>query len=228
MNTKEERTAGPSGDKSSAAKANEKPNEKVAEKPNEKPHDMSHGGNGHVGNGKAAAARTPDRSPNDKAKTPPSGVPAISASKPDPKPEARPDPRPDPKPDPKVEAKPPTPAPAPAPAPRAAVAAATDAVDVTVLPPPDELPDGDPDAPAPPPGVAPDGDARSLRRIRPGSPALFALVYRAGDALVINRGEVGRRGTWRAVSYPSPAAASNAYAQTCSELTSEGFTDFHR
>jgi hypothetical protein len=86
---------------------------------------------------------------------------------------------------------------------------------------PDDVAPGDPDAPCPPPGPAPAGNARSMR-----SPAgEFALVYLQGTRLVVRAGVVGRRGRWRAVDYPTRAAASHAYANECSRLATEGYVD---
>ena len=121
----------------------------------------------------------------------------------------------------------PEPAPAPAPAPVAAPApAAPVAAAATELPDPKDIHPGDPDASEPPPGVVPAGDSRSMRR-GSGPTEEFALVYRRKSFLVTRVGVVGRRGTWRVVDYPSTGSASHAYAQECSRLVTEGYTDYH-
>ncbi|MBK7534719.1 MAG: hypothetical protein IPI49_04935 [Myxococcales bacterium] len=93
--------------------------------------------------------------------------------------------------------------------------------DLLVLPSPRLLPAGAPAAPAPAPGRVPAGDSRSLRR-----GALFALVYRMHCFVVTRHGHVGQQGHWSAVQYPTPAAASHAYARSCSHWVSEGFSDY--
>ncbi len=89
------------------------------------------------------------------------------------------------------------------------------------LPSPRQLPSGAPTDAAPPPGLVPRGDSRSLRR-----GALFALIYRAHCFVVTRHGKVGQQGHWSAVEYPTPAAASHAYARGCSHWVSEGFSDY--
>lgn len=89
------------------------------------------------------------------------------------------------------------------------------------LPSPRQLPSGAPTDAAPPPGLVPRGDSRSLRR-----GALFALIYRSHCFVVTRHGKVGQQGHWSAVEYPTPAAASHAYARGCSHWVSEGFSDY--
>ncbi|MEZ4364166.1 MAG: hypothetical protein R3B48_28590 [Kofleriaceae bacterium] len=93
--------------------------------------------------------------------------------------------------------------------------------DLFSLPDPRSLPSGAPTAPARPPGLVPPGDSRSLRR---GD--LFALVYRTRSFVVTRHGRLGQLGHWSAVEYPTPSAASNAYARACSHWVSEGFLDY--
>ncbi len=92
---------------------------------------------------------------------------------------------------------------------------------LTALPSPRQLPTGAPTDLAPPPGLVPRGDSRSLRRGE-----LFALVYRVHSFVVTRHGHVGQLGHWSAVEYPTPAAASHAYARGCSHWVSEGFSDY--
>ncbi len=92
---------------------------------------------------------------------------------------------------------------------------------LTALPSPRELPTGLPRQPAPPPGLVPRGDSRSLRR---GD--LYALVYRVHCFVITRHGHVGQLGHWSAVEYPTPAAASHAYARGASHWVSEGFSDY--
>jgi hypothetical protein len=125
-------------------------------------------------------------------------------------------------------AKPAAPAPAPAPAP--VVAAAPKPAEplgpiYEPLPKPKDIPVEDPEMSAPPPGLVPRGDSRSMRR-REGSVEEFVLIYRFQNAVVSRAGVVGKRGRWKVVEYPTMASASHAYAQECSRLTSQGFTDF--
>lgn len=122
----------------------------------------------------------------------------------------------------KVEAAP-TPAPTPAPAPAPTPVAKDDGA-VVLLP-----PDGidlsvSPESPAPAPGIAPAGDARSLRRASGGAEE-FCLIYRHRSYLIRRQGKVGTVGEWSITEYPSIGAAAHAYAQECSELTGEGFSD---
>jgi hypothetical protein len=93
--------------------------------------------------------------------------------------------------------------------------------DLELLPSPRHLPQGDPGDPAPAPGRVPSGDSRSLRR---GN--LFALVFRVHCFVVTRHGYLGQRGYWSAVEYPTPSAASHAYARGCSHWVSEGFLDY--
>ena len=90
---------------------------------------------------------------------------------------------------------------------------------------PDQIDRGDAESTAPPPRRAPSGDCRSLQRLRPGAPALFALVYRHGSSLVMRSGTIGRQGQWRVVDYPTPAAASRAYAREVGVFVEDGYTD---
>jgi hypothetical protein len=90
---------------------------------------------------------------------------------------------------------------------------------------PDAIERGDAEASAPPPGPAPAGDARSLQRLRAGAPALFALIYRHGASLVMRSGTIGRQGQWRVVDYPTPAAASRAYAREVGVFVDDGYVD---
>lgn len=93
------------------------------------------------------------------------------------------------------------------------------------LPPPDDLPTGDPEAPAAPPGAARFGDVRSMRgRGRDGA-CWFALVYCAGSVLVMASGRVGERGIWFPTSYASVAAAQRAYTEVCASLVDDGYDD---
>jgi hypothetical protein len=108
--------------------------------------------------------------------------------------------------------------------------AASAAVDVgsaeapTRMPGPREIPGGEPGDPAPPPGHVPPGDSRSMRRR--ADRYEFALVYRIQTYVISRFGEVGTRGQWRVVEYPTSAAASHAYAKECSRFVSEGFSDY--
>ncbi len=86
------------------------------------------------------------------------------------------------------------------------------------MPGPDQLPGGAPDDPAPAPGHVPPGDACSLRR-----GGEFALVYRIGTVVIGRFGVVGTRGQWRTVEYPSPAAASRAFADEAARLQADGY-----
>jgi len=90
---------------------------------------------------------------------------------------------------------------------------------------PDAIAPGDPDAPAPPPGRASPGDCRSLRRVQPGIPGAFALVYRHGTTLVSRKGPIGCAGEWRTVTYPTSWAASSAYAREVAWLVADGYAD---
>jgi hypothetical protein len=97
-----------------------------------------------------------------------------------------------------------------------------DAVEApTHMPGPRHIPVGNPDDHAAPPGRVGPGDSRSLRRARE-----FALIYRRDNAVITRFGEVGTRGQWRVVEYPTVAAASHAYARECSRFVSEGFSDY--
>ena len=132
-------------------------------------------------------------------------------------------------------------APAPAPAPAVAdpspitappnaetVVAPTSADGLPILPlmpPPSEVPEGNPDDPAAPPGQVPPGDSRSMRRHATDGEE-FVLVYRVANIVVSRWGPVGRRGQWRVVEYPTTTYASNAYARECSRWVSEGFSDY--
>lgn len=111
-------------------------------------------------------------------------------------------------------------APAPEHAPVAAISSA-EIPALTALPSPRQLPTGAPTELAPPPGLVPRGDSRSLRRGE-----LFALVYRVHSFVVTRHGHTGQLGHWSAVEYPTPAAASHAYARGCSHWVSEGFSDY--
>lgn len=79
----------------------------------------------------------------------------------------------------------------------------------------------DPETAAPAPLRAPRGDARSFRRA-----AEFCFIYRHKQFLVRRQGKVGKLGEWSVMEYPSKGAAAHAYAETCSDLTSDGFADF--
>jgi hypothetical protein len=105
--------------------------------------------------------------------------------------------------------------------PPAAAIAPAEIPALTALPSPRQLPTGAPTDPAPPPGLVPRGDSRSLRRGE-----LFALVYRVHSFVVTRHGHAGQLGHWSAVEYPTPAAASHAYARGCSHWVSEGFSDY--
>ena len=89
------------------------------------------------------------------------------------------------------------------------------------MPPPREIPGGNPDDPAPAPGTVPPGDSRSLRR---GNE--FALIYRIGSSVISRFGTVGKRGQWRVVEYPTSVSAGTGYAKECSRFVSEGFSDY--
>src|SRR5258706_418385 len=78
--------------------------------------------------------------------------------------------------------------------------------------------------PARPPGAVPSGDSRSMRRRTDHYE--FALVYRIQTFVISRTGEVGKRGQWRVVEYPTPSSASHAYAKECSRFVSEGFSDY--
>lgn len=109
----------------------------------------------------------------------------------------------------------------------AATGAAVDvgaAEDPTRMPGPREIPTGSPDEPAPPPGRVPPGDSRSLRRRTERHE--FVLIYRIQTHVISRIGEVGTRGQWRVVEYPTQASASHAYAKQCSRFVSEGFSDY--
>ncbi|MGE0872758.1 MAG: hypothetical protein AB7P03_29660 [Kofleriaceae bacterium] len=92
---------------------------------------------------------------------------------------------------------------------------------MTLMPGPREIPAGAPGDPADPPGLVPPGDSRSLRR---GDQ--FALIYRVQTFVISRFGNVGTRGQWRVVEYPTSAAASHAYAQETSRFVGEGFSDY--
>jgi hypothetical protein len=92
------------------------------------------------------------------------------------------------------------------------------------MPGPREIPGGNPDDPAAPPGFVPSGDSRSMRRRTDRYE--FVLVYRIQTFVISRTGEVGKRGQWRVVEYPTPASASHAYAKECSRFVSEGFSDY--
>ncbi len=92
------------------------------------------------------------------------------------------------------------------------------------MPGPREIPTGSPDEPAPPPGRVPPGDSRSLRRRKERHE--FVLIYRIQTHVISRIGEVGTRGQWRVVEYPTQASASHAYAKECSRFVSEGFSDY--
>jgi len=96
--------------------------------------------------------------------------------------------------------------------------------DPTRMPGPREIPTGSPDEPAPPPGQVPPGDSRSLRRRTERHE--FVLIYRIQTYVISRIGEVGTRGQWRVVEYPTQASASHAYAKQCSRFVSEGFSDY--
>jgi hypothetical protein len=93
--------------------------------------------------------------------------------------------------------------------------------DPTHMPGPKDVPAGSPDDPAPAPGFVPPGDSRSLRRGKE-----FALIYRVGTCVITRTGNVGTRGQWRVVEYPTSASASSSYAKECSRFVSEGFSDY--
>jgi hypothetical protein len=103
----------------------------------------------------------------------------------------------------------------------AAVRSAVSVEDPTHMPGPRNIPGGVPDDAAPAPGRVPAGDSRSLRRGRE-----FALIYRQATFVISRCGRVGVRGVWRVVEYPTPLAASHAYAKECSRFVSEGFSDY--
>jgi len=98
------------------------------------------------------------------------------------------------------------------------------AEDPTRMPGPREIPAGNPEDPAAPPGHVPPGDSRSLRRRTDRHE--FVLIYRIQTHLISRVGEVGTRGQWRVVEYPTQASASHSYAKECSRFVSEGFSDY--
>lgn len=110
-------------------------------------------------------------------------------------------------------------------APTAAARRTDVAEDPTHMPGPKDIPPGAPSDPAAPPGRVPPGDSRSMRR-RDAASYEFALIYRQGTFVVTRFGQVGTRGQWRVVEYPTSASASHAYAKECSRFVSEGFSDY--
>jgi hypothetical protein len=96
-----------------------------------------------------------------------------------------------------------------------------DVEDPTHMPGPRDIPGGEPDDRAPSPGRVPPGDSRSLRR-----PGGFALIYRVGTYVISRSGQLGTRGQWRVVEYPTSSSASHSYAKECSRFVSEGFSDY--
>lgn len=94
-------------------------------------------------------------------------------------------------------------------------------VEWTLLPGPRELPTAPASTPTPAPGLVPAGDSRSLR-----NGDRFVLVYRVHCSVITRSGRVGLLGDWSSVDYPTPAAASHAYARSCSHWVSEGFSDY--
>jgi len=93
--------------------------------------------------------------------------------------------------------------------------------DPTHMPGPRDIPGGEPGDRAPAPGRVPPGDSRSLRRT-----GEFALIYRIGTYVISRSGELGTRGQWRVVEYPTSSSASHSYAKECSRFVSEGFSDY--
>jgi hypothetical protein len=93
--------------------------------------------------------------------------------------------------------------------------------DPTHMPGPRDIPGGEPGDRAPAPGRVPPGDSRSLRRRDQ-----FALIYRVGTYVISRTGELGTRGQWRVVEYPTSSSASHSYAKECSRFVSEGFSDY--
>lgn len=93
--------------------------------------------------------------------------------------------------------------------------------DPTHMPHPRDLPGGFPTDSARPPGMVPRGDSRSLRR-----GTTFTLVYRLGTYVITRTGELGQRGIWRVVDYPTTLAGSGAYARECSRWVDAGFADY--
>lgn len=89
------------------------------------------------------------------------------------------------------------------------------------MPGPRDIPGGEPHDTAPAPGRVPPGDSRSLRRS-----GEFALIYRLGTYVISRVGQVGTRGQWRVVEYPTSSSASHSYAKECSRFVSEGFSDY--
>jgi hypothetical protein len=113
--------------------------------------------------------------------------------------------------------------PAPRSGPRAAIKVpiALEVEDPTHMPHPLDIPPGVPADAASAPGLVPRGDSRSMRRDH-----LFVLIYRLGTFVVTRAGELGQRGVWRVIEYPTSPAASNAYARECSRWVDTGYTDF--
>lgn len=101
------------------------------------------------------------------------------------------------------------------------VLTAQDVEDPAHLPHPRDIPPGEPSDPAPAPGRVPRGDSRSLRRAHE-----FALIYRMGTFVISRFGQIGTRGQWRVVEYPTSASAANYYAKEASRFVTDGFTDY--
>lgn len=178
------------------------------------------------GGGAPVATEVPESTPTEMPESAPVEMPA------EPEPSGTPEPTSEPEPATPVEipAEPPSPEPAPpaAVAVAAPVAAFTDEVVGPIyepLPKPRDITYEDPSSPAPPPGPVPRGDSRSMRRHGDAGEE-FILIYRAMNAVISRSGLVGKRGTWKVVEYPTMGHASHAYAQECSRLVGQGFTDF--
>jgi hypothetical protein len=101
------------------------------------------------------------------------------------------------------------------------VLGAQDIEDPAHLPHPRDIPPGEPTDPAPAPGRVPRGDSRSLRRAHE-----FALIYRMGTFVISRFGQIGTRGQWRVVEYPTGSSAANYYAKEASRFVTDGFTDY--
>jgi hypothetical protein len=93
--------------------------------------------------------------------------------------------------------------------------------DPTHMPHPRDIPEGSPSDGAAAPGLVPRGDSRSLRMND-----RFVLIYRLGTFVVTRAGDLGTRGVWRVIEYPTAASASSAYARECSRWADTGYTDY--
>lgn len=74
------------------------------------------------------------------------------------------------------------------------------------------------------PNIVVPADANEVRRLRGQQEDDFAVIVRHGAAVSLHLQRFGRTQT-KQMDYPSASAASYAYAQTCSELKSQGWND---